>query len=142
MNGFQVCDFVVPLDCEKGKAHIYLLWPCSALELRRFLMGKFSVDPGERDSWEGKCVTNDKVDEKSGYPTAVIALRKWEGNADTIAVLAHECFHAAEWILQRSGCSPPKALPGEPWEAWEDMAYLLQRIMRRALEKLPKAQVD
>jgi len=104
-------------------------------------MWEFSVDPGERDSWEGKCVTDDKVDEKNGCPTAVIALRKWEGNADTIAVLAHECFHAAEWILQRSGFPPPAALPGEPWEAWEDMAYLLQRIMRRALGKLPKAQV-
>jgi hypothetical protein len=136
MGDFRTFDFTVPIHYEGGKARVYVLWPCSALELRRFMMDKFAFDSGARDTWQGKCVMNHEVDAKSGRPTVVIALRTWELNADKLALLAHECFHAAEWMLMQSGHVSPAHIATEPWEAWEDMAYLLQRIMRRVLERL------
>lgn len=133
MSNLQVLDFNVPVY-DGLDAKIYILWHCSAPELRRFMLDQFAVDPGERDAWSGKCLTDSKVDRKHHCPTAIIALRRWGADPDSIALLAHECFHAAEWILKQSGCvSPPPTGDGR-WEAWEDMAYLLQRIVRRALE--------
>lgn len=138
MADLQVCDFTVPVHHEGGEGCIYVIWPCSALELSQFMRDKFAFDSGERDTWEGKCVMDHQVDAKHGCPTVVIALRRWELNAENLALLAHECFHAAEWMLKQSGHTAPVAIPGEPWEAWEDMAYLLQHIMRRALERISR----
>lgn len=136
MGDLQVCAFTVPIHCEGGAARVYVLWPCSALELGQFMMREFAFDSGERDSWEGKCVTDPQVDAKHGCPTAVIALRKWELTAANISWLAHECFHAAEWILMQSGHRASVVSPSEQWEAGEDMAYLLQRIVCGAIERL------
>ena len=142
MAEVQICDFSVPIHSNGAEARVYILWPCSALELRKFMQDKFAFDPGERDSWEGKCVFATEVDSKHGCPTAVIALRRWKMSANEIALLAHECFHAAEWMLKQSGQNAPLMNPGEPWEAWEDMAYLLQRIMRRALDSISSFKPD
>jgi hypothetical protein len=136
MRNLEVYNFTVPVHHEGGEARVYILTPCSALELHRFMMDEFAFDPGDRNTWEGKCVTHAKVDAKYGCPTAIIALRQWQLNSETVALLAHECFHAAEWMLRQSGHKAPMAVSAEPWEAWEDMAYLLQRIMRRALDEL------
>ena len=77
MGDFQVCDFTVPVHHEGGEARVYVLLQCSALELRRFMMDEFAFDSGERDTWEGKCVTDHQVDAKHQCPTVVIAIRRW-----------------------------------------------------------------
>jgi hypothetical protein len=142
MAKFQVYDFTVPITFDKGQARIFLLFPCSALALREFMMNECSVNSADGDAWEGKCMTCSEMGEKYGCPTAVIALRKWEPSAKDIAVLAHECFHAAEWILNQAGLEAPLNSPGEPWKAWEDMAYLLEWIMRRAIARLEDAKPE
>ena len=111
------------------------MWPCDAEVLYKFVMEKFGDDPGESDRWDGTCFFSEKIDAKSGMPTAIIALRTWDATSvNDMAVLAHECFHAAEWVLNQLGLSaPPKLLRYEPWE---DMAYLLEWIMQRALAGL------
>ena len=136
MGNFHVIDFVVPIHHEGGEGRVFVLWPCSALELRQFMKDEFAVDSGEKDTWEGLCVVDQAVDAKFGCPTAVIALRRWELSSAEIAVLGHECFHAAEWFLWRQGHSAPLTSKDTKWVSWEDMAYLIEWIMSRALKSL------
>ena len=136
MSTPNIHDFTLRVHVSsEEEGRIYLLWPCDAESLYGFVMAKFDDDPGENDSWNGKCFFSAKIDAKSGMPTAIIALRVWDAtSAEDIAVLAHECFHAAEWMLNQLGQSPPSK--GERFEPWEDMAYLLEWIMKRALARL------
>ena len=135
MSTLSIRDFTLTVHTSGAEGRIYLLWPCDAETLYRFVMATFDDDSGEGDAWNGKCFFSEKIDAKSGLPTAIIALRAWDANnAGNIAVLAHECFHASEWILhQIRESAPPK---GEQVNPWEDMAYLLELIMKRALVRL------
>jgi hypothetical protein len=71
-------------------------------------------------------------------PSKWHALRTWKANADKFALLAHECFHAAEWMLNQTGHRPSAdwmelPLRGGPRGDVGGCSYLLQRIMRRVL---------
>lgn len=143
MTQLNVFEFDVPIHIEGGSGRVHVLWPCDASLIHRFLKERFDLEGPERDSWEGVCISFPELDAKAGCPTALIALRTWEANADKLALLAHECFHAAEWLLKQTGHRPPAdwmELPskGGPREAWEDAAYLLQWIMRRVLVGIMK----
>ncbi|WP_133796607.1 hypothetical protein [Prosthecobacter fusiformis] len=136
LNNFE---FAVPIHIDGGTGHVHVFWSCDASQIQRFLKERYDLIGPDRDSWEGVCIAFPELDEKAGCPTALIALRMWEANAEKFALLAHECFHAAEWMLKQSGYKPPTDwmdLPpeGGPRQAWEDAAYLLQWIMRRSLE--------
>lgn len=136
-------DFDVPIHINGGTGHVHVFCPSDASQIQAFLKERFDLDGPERDTWDGVCISFPELDAKAGCPTALIALRTWEANADNFARLAHECFHAAEWMLKQTGHKPPAGwmeLPpeGGPKEAWEDAAYLLQWIMRRVLVKILK----
>lgn len=132
-------EFDVPIHADGGEGHVHVLWPCDASQIQHFLRERYDLDGPERDTWNGVCVSSPELDAKTGCPTVVIALRTWTNNPDKFALLAHECFHAAEWMLKQTGYQPPTNwmdLPSEggPRNAWEDAAYLLQWIMRRVLD--------
>lgn len=139
----NIHDFTVPIDGDH-EGMVFVLWPCDGVVLRQFVMKRFALDPGDRNAWEGKCYSSQELDDKIGRPSVVMAFqnwnlnvkdpRHWESNSHKLSLLAHECFHAAEWMLKQTGSVPPVIKSGDEWEAWEDAAYLLQRIMRRALE--------
>jgi hypothetical protein len=143
MSEMKIHEFNVPID-ENHEGMVVVLWPCDAVLLHHYVKKRFGLDPGDRDAWDGKCYSSQELDDKIGRPSAVVALRNWdlnlkdpqhwETNAHKLSLLAHECFHAAEWMLKLIGSVPPVLKPGDEWEAWEDAAYLLARIMRRALE--------
>jgi hypothetical protein len=138
-----VVEFTLPIN-EEHEGRMFVLWPCDGAALYRFVKEKFDLDPGDRNAWDGKCYSSQELDERVGQPSVVMALqscelnlqnpRHWETNSHQLSLLAHECFHAAEWMLKQTGTVAPVIKPGEQWESWEDAAYLLQRIMRRALE--------
>lgn len=137
MSELNIFEFDVPVPTG-ATGHVCVLWPCDASQIQQFLKERFGLDGPDRDAWEGVCITLPELDARAGCPTAVIALRTWKANADKFAVLAHECFHAAEWLLKQTGHKPPAdwmELPpgGGPRSAWEDAAYLLQWILRRVL---------
>jgi hypothetical protein len=133
----------VPID-GRVEGTVVVLWPCDAEQLHGYLTKRFGLDPGDRNTWNGKCYFSQELDDKVDRPFVVMALRNWnlnlknpphrESNSEKLSLLAHECFHAAEWMLKQSGALPPAMKPGGELEAWEDAAYLLQGIMRRALE--------
>lgn len=132
-------EFDVPIHANGGKGLVHVLWPCGAPQIQHFLRERYNLDGPERDTWNGICVSSPELDARVGRPAALIALRAWEANANGFALLAHECFHAAEWMLKQAGHKPPASwmdLPpnGGPRNAWEDAAHLLQWIMRRALD--------
>jgi hypothetical protein len=143
MSELNHIEFDVPIHAEGGTGYVHVLWPCDASQIREFLKERYDLDGPERDSWEGISISFPELDLKVGYPTALIALRTWEPTAGNIAVLAHECFHAAEWMLKQTGHKPPENWmgwppKGGPRETWEDAAYLLQWIMKRALNGILK----
>ncbi|MEZ5329859.1 MAG: hypothetical protein R3F19_32830 [Verrucomicrobiales bacterium] len=143
MSKPKIHEFTVPID-ENHEGMMVVLWPCDGIVLQQYVKERFGLDPGDRDSWDGRCYSSQALDDKAGHPFVVMALRNWdlnlkdppyrESNADKLSLLAHECFHAAEWMLKQTGFAPPVIEAGDEWEAWEDAAYLLQRIMRRTLE--------
>jgi len=124
-------DFTLTIHHSGAEGHVYLLWPCDAEVLRQFVLERFDDDSGQRDTWSGKCFFSEKIDAKNGMPAAIIALREWEVNPEKIALLAHECLHAAQWMLTQLA---PKQ-DGQ-FDEWEDSAYLLQGILKRALARL------
>jgi hypothetical protein len=138
-------EFTVPIEKER-EGRIFVLWPCDGAALHRFVKERFDLDPGDRNAWDGKCYSSQELDERVGQPAVAMAFQSWElnltdpqhweTNSHQLSLLAHECFHAAEWMLKQTGKVAPVIKPGEQWEAWEDAAYLLQRIMRRALESM------
>ena len=141
----KIHQFNVPIDdYGKHEGMVVVLWPCDGVLLQDYVKKRFGLDPGDRDTWPGICCTSRELDDNIGRPSAVVALRnwnlnlkdpsRWESNAYVLSVLAHECFHAAEWMLKQTGSVPPVLQLGDKWEAWENAAYLLERIMRRALE--------
>lgn len=136
-------EFDVPIHADGSIGQVHLMYPCDASKIEQFLREKYSLDTTLRDSWEGICVFSPELDAKAGRPTVQIALRTWEPTAEKFAVLAHECFHAAEWMLKQTGHEPPSDWlehppEGGPRAAWEDAAYLLQWIMRRVLAEILK----
>lgn len=82
-------------------------------------------------------------------PAVVMGLALWGPNpadprratSHQVAVLAHECFHVAELLLLKVGLWTPKNYGTDAQVVWEDAAYLLQCVMRRALEALPPLPV-
>jgi hypothetical protein len=145
MNALKTHEFNVPIN-ENAEGAVVVLWPCDAEVLHGYVMKRFGLNPGDRNTWEGKCYFSQELDDKVGRPFVVVALKNWnlnlnassyrESSSFELAVLAHECFHAAEWMLKQSGSQVPTMKPGCEWESWEDAAYLLQRIMKRALEAM------
>lgn len=143
----NIVKFTVHID-EDHEGQVFILWPCDGAALHRFVTEQFALDPGDRNAWDGKCYVSQELDDRVGRPSVVMALqswelnlknpRLWETNSHHLSLLAHECFHAAEWMLKQTGYVTPVIKPGEQWEAWEDAAFLLQRIMRRALEGMLK----
>ncbi len=143
MSAPNVHEFTVPIDAN-SEGMVVVLWPCGGQALHRYVMERFGLDSGDGNTWDGKCYFSRELNQKLGQPSVVIALRiwelnlenpaHWESNSHLLALLAHECFHAAEWMLRQSDATPPAMKTDGEWEAWEDAAYLLQRIMRRSLE--------
>lgn len=143
MSALNVHEFTVPIDAN-SVGTVVVLWPCDGQALHRYVMERFGLDSGDRNTWDGKCYFSQELNDKLGQPSVVIALRiwelnlknpvHWESNSHLLALLAHECFHAAEWMLRQTDAVLPAVKGDGEWEAWEDAAYLLQRIMRRSLE--------
>lgn len=141
MNVLNTFEFDVPIHADGGTGHVHVLFPCDASIVQQFLKKRFNLDEPLRDGWEGLCVFSPELDAKAGCPTVLIALRTWEASSSEFSVLAHECFHAAEWMLKQTGHAPPvdwMKLPpeGGPRAVLEDAAYLLQWIIRRVLDEI------
>lgn len=112
------------------RADIYLLWPATPEQLSKFVRKKTGdADYDNTAEFGGRCVEH--VDGKNGQ-MLFIALRNWKrrDNYD-LATLAHECFHATEYILRHRGFEFTEATS-------ETFAYLFDSIFRRSLEKLLK----
>ena len=136
--------FSVPIIDETNNGIIHLLWPCDWERLKKYLLEKFSIVEGGGRRWGGYTYFSPELDKKNGCPTAVIALSEWHSdikdpNYETnTATLAHECFHAAEWMLKQKGYIQPTFESDEEWTSSEVGAYQIQWIMSRALKNMIK----
>lgn len=109
------------------RANIHLIWPATPAIITAYLKRALGVDYPERPPFAGKCV---QVLAPDGRATVqVICLEKWDGSPKAHATLAHECFHAAEQVLDKRGLTHSDAT-SEPY------AYLLDSFVWRSLEIL------
>lgn len=102
--------------CPVWQLDIFVIVAKDEVAFSKIMKRRFDHDteyePGER--FQGHCIN---LDEKG----VVIGLINWKNTLKGYAVLAHECFHAVEYILgdrDTSHC-------GETSESW---AYLLDTI--------------
>lgn len=99
--------------------NIYVINGVSPERLTEFVQREFK-DPNYSDLTEftGRCVRHpDKG-------TVVAMRRKFSGHCDEVGLLAHECFHAVEYILSPRGFTHGEATS-------EAFAYLLGSLTRR-----------
>lgn len=111
------------------QVNIYLLWPAKVQQLERYVQENLDENYRDTDDFVGRCVEN--ISSENGQ-TIVIALEQFKrNNIQNLTTLAHECFHAAEYILHHRGIFHSAATS-------EAYAYLSDSIFRRCLEKLLK----
>lgn len=114
---------------ECWKANVWLVWAVNSKQLSRIVKKELGQDyMPENESWAGKCLSMDSKLQKGGH-AVVIALREWSLEPGHISTLAHECFHAAEYILQGR-------VEHNPDTTSEVFAYLTDSIVRRCLRLL------
>jgi hypothetical protein len=112
---------------ECWKANVWLIWPCDQAALNAYAATHFHGDlQGDDDEWYGKCLKTDTTDRAGTIQ--VIVLRNFEMTPECISTLAHECFHAAEYILEGKVAHSN--------DTSEVFAYLTDSIMRRCLRIL------
>lgn len=104
-----------------------LVWPVTKASLTKYIMDEFSeVYESENDTFGGKALQ--VITEKS-QSNFIVALRRWSGNSDDHAVLAHECLHVANMILQTRGVKCDQ-------DNDEMSAYLTAYLVRKCLNVL------
>jgi hypothetical protein len=69
-------------------------------DLTKFIKSKFKMDAEFKPGWYGKCVELTK----KGDRVIIIALNdEYKGTPGQVGTIAHESFHAAEYILESVG---------------------------------------
>lgn len=111
-------------DC--WNADFILVWPVDTMSLRAFIADRLpnadlSLLDDEDDTFAGTCDIYDNHH--------IIALTRWRGTTDDIALLSHECNHAALDCLFTKGAKIDE-------DNQEPLAYLQESLLRRCLERL------
>lgn len=108
---------------ETWKANVWLVWPCNSAQLIKIVKKQLGRKVEmEDDEWAGRCLD---IPCRRGR-VRLIAMREFRMTPDSISTLAHECFHAAEFILENK-VKHDSALTSEVY------AYLTDSILRRCL---------
>ena len=112
---------------EVWKANVWLVWPAKNAQIVKIIRRDLGMkwEPPDADTWAGKCLL---IEPKRRGSVQMIVLRGWSLSPESISTLAHECFHAAEYILSGKveHCDATS----------ECFAYLTDSIMRRCLRLL------
>lgn len=105
------------------QANVWIAATCEPEELAAMIRDDLGVEWSEdKPTWAAKCV---EVEKPTGGTVIIIALRaEWTGHRDQYANLAHEAFHAAEYICERAQIPHGEATS-------EVFAYLTGSIVRR-----------
>ena len=123
-EGFNVAWFYDDLY----QFNVHIIWPVNHRDLCAYLKRCFGIimEPSER-TFNGKC--SEVITAAGQTGIHVISLAEWANDPKWHGVVAHECFHATEQILDQRGLKHCD----QTSEAW---AYLLQSLVRRTLRCL------
>jgi hypothetical protein len=118
---------------EVYSSEFWIIWPVNQAQLSAFVRDRYEIDDlDEDDVWDMR--TAGLRDTR----TNVIAMRDWIDDAESISLLAHECFHATHQTLANAG-----AIVGRKYsDPNEHYAYYLSSLLRRALKAIRKAVVN
>ena len=116
-----------PLEFWRSQACI--VWSCNSNQISEWIAQRWSVQWSKHDGWRGLFIPSKEIDEVEGMPTVILALRQWRGSIEDVALLAHECYHATQYLH--------RLLVDSEWHGVEeDAARLMERLMLGCLEAL------
>lgn len=103
-----------------------LVWPVNKDSLAKYVLDEFEqVLEIRNPNFGAKCLV---IEQEKGN-SYLVAIREWAGSSDDHATLAHECSHAAMFILADRGVY---VTPSND----ETLAYLTGYLVRRCLNQL------
>lgn len=115
---------------EMWKANVYVMVNATPKALSAFLMDTFDVTYD--DNILAGIALEIKYEVNGGGHAVVIGVVSFDGSPSDIARLAHECFHGAEYIMERVGIKHSNTTT-------EAYAYTMDTLLRMALmDLMPK----
>lgn len=90
---------------EQWKKNVYLIVGASSDELSEFFLAEFGVewDGDVNETWLGKAISLTTSTNLGRQHKILLAIREFDMTPMALGVLAHECFHAAEFIMDCVG---------------------------------------
>lgn len=113
---------------ECWRVNFYVLAPTTDDAVARFIKSQFGKVYESPGTAAGRCFVYTEPGKGMGI---IIALYGWEMTSAWLGALAHESFHAAEAVADRSG------MP-HGYDSSEAFAYLVESIFRRSLDLIEK----
>ena len=116
------CKVAIFYDAIYG-VELHLLWPAPQKVLDRYLFG---LGCGEVEAIPGSTARAIMLPDE---PICLVAMDGWNGSAEAIAVLCHECNHIALWVMEYVG------IPVEP-DNCEAFTYYQAALVRTCIDAL------
>ena len=114
---------------ESWHSQAFVVWSCDSDQLSEWIEERWGVHWSKHDGWRGLFIPSNEIDEVEGKPTFILALRQWSGSIQDVALLAHECYHATQYLH--------KLLADSEWHGVEeDAARLMERLIVGCLDAL------
>ena len=115
---------------ECWRVNFYVLPNTTPENVAEFIDNQFGLKYRiQADTAAARCY--EIVDGEGVQVGIVIALHGWKMDAKWLSYLAHECFHAAEYVADRCGLKHCD-------KSSEAFAYLIESIFRRSLDRILK----
>src|SRR5437867_4357362 len=83
---------------EFWRSQTFVVWSCDSDQLSAWIEERWNVQWSKYDGWRGLSVPIEEVHKIEGKPTVIVVLRKWSGSTEDVALLAHECYHATQYL--------------------------------------------
>ena len=112
--------------------NVHLIWPVDSELVNQYVREQFDFEYGNLKEFSGRCL---QIMKGESLAVILIALEKWEPTPRWVACLAHECFHAAEMILEERGLK-------HGLETSEAYTYLLESLVRRCMTILEQPKQE
>lgn len=95
--------------------------------IKRFISNEYDTEfPLDTDTLDGCCV---ELSADKGYAIIIVLSGRFDNSSHAVSTLAHECYHAVEFVLRDRGVASNKSTS----EAW---AYYLSYLMEKFLTHL------
>lgn len=112
------------------EAEVYFLCPADSKNYARLCQQFCNYKEDGQPFPQARC---QDAEDDTGIHVIVIGLERWDRSAESAGMLAHECLHATQFILEHRDITLSDTTA-------EVFAYLLDSLVRRATEILNRKE--